>query len=140
MIGYLLDTNVPSELMRKTASERVVNWLQRHEQDAFLSTVTLGEIRNGIALTNDDRKRDILDLWLRGRIYPTFANRILPVTAPIAERWGELQAQRQRAGVILGVPDGLIAATAIEHGLTLVTRNVRDFQNLGLPAIVNPWE
>lgn len=140
MIGYLLDTNVPSELMRKTASERVVNWLQRHEQDAFLSTVTLGEIRNGIALTNDDRKRDILDLWLRGRIYPTFANRILPVTAPIAERWGELQAQRQRAGVILSVPDGLIAATAIEHGLTLVTRNVRDFQNLGLPAIVNPWE
>lgn len=140
MIGYLLDTNVPSELMRKTASERVVNWLQRHEQDAFLSTVTLGEIRNGIALTNDDRKRDILDLWLRGRIYPTFANRILPVTAPIAERWGEVQAQRQRAGVILGVPDGLIAATAIEHGLTLVTRNVRDFQNLGLPAIVNPWE
>lgn len=140
MIGYLLDTNVPSQLMRKTASERVVNWLQRHEQDAFLSTVTLGEIRNGIALTNDDRKRDILDLWLRGRIYPTFANRILPVTAPIAERWGEVQAQRQRAGVILGVPDGLIAATAIEHGLTLVTRNVRDFQNLGLPAIVNPWE
>ncbi|MBS1831915.1 MAG: type II toxin-antitoxin system VapC family toxin [Acidobacteria bacterium] len=139
-MGYLLDTNVPSELMRKTASERVVNWLQRHEQDAFLSTVTLGEIRNGIALTNDDRKRDILDLWLRGRIYPTFANRILPVTAPIAERWGEVQAQRQRAGVILGVPDGLIAATAIEHGLTLVTRNVRDFQNLGLPAIVNPWE
>jgi len=139
VIRFLLDTNVPSEVTRKTANERVLRWLQEFEKDSFLSAITLGEIRTGVALTTDERKRGALDQWLREGIYGHFADRILPVTASIADRWGSIQAQRRKSGVSITAPDGLIAATALEHGLTLVTRNVRDFAGLGL-ELINPWE
>ncbi|BDC49704.1 ribonuclease VapC [Bryobacterales bacterium F-183] len=139
MIGFLLDTNVPSEVTRKGASELVLTWLRDFEKQSFLSTITLGEIRQGIVLAKDENKKAVLNRWLTEVIYETFTDRILPVSAPIAERWGLIHAHRIRSGKPMTVPDGLIAATALEHGLTLVTRNVRDFQDLGL-SLVNPWE
>jgi predicted nucleic acid-binding protein len=85
------------------------------------------------------QQRNDLQRWLDRDVRLWFAGRILPVTESIAERWGRLAARGKRSGVTLAVVDGVLAATALEHGLTLVTRNVRDFVGLGL-ALLNPWD
>ena len=86
----------------------------------------------------EEHRRDHLRQWLENTLRPWFAGRILPVSEAICERWGMLDGQCQLRGMTLSAPDGLIAATALEHDLTLVTRNVKDFTGLGV-AIVNPW-
>jgi predicted nucleic acid-binding protein len=100
--------------------------------------MTIGEIRKGIDLLPVSPKRSDLQDWLDIEVRAWFADRILPVTENIAERWGRMAAEAKKKGVTLAVVDGIIAATALEHGLTLVTRNTKHFDALGV-ALVNPW-
>ena len=139
MSGFLLDTNIPSEFRNPRPEPRVVQWVDSVAEDSvFISVVTLGEIRKGCELLDFGKRRKELEQWLEVEVREWFAGRILPVTDAIAERWGRLEAQRQRLGLPLNTADGQIAATALEHGLTLVTRNVNDFRDLGV-VVFNPW-
>jgi predicted nucleic acid-binding protein len=140
MSGFLLDTNVPSEAARPQPEPRVRAWIaSQHIDTLFLSAVSFGEFAKGIELRAPGKRRTELENWLADDIGPLFSGRILPLTRSIAERWGILEATRQQMGRPLSVPDGQIAATAFEHGLTLVTRNEVDFHGLGL-TILNPWK
>lgn len=135
-MSYLIDTNVLSELRRKTPNPGVVEWFaQRPASTLYLSVLTLGELRKGIEGMADANRRTALLDWLEVELPIFFTGRILPVDAQVADRWGRLMA-----AAIRQVPaiDSLLAATAAHHGLSLVTRNVRDFGNLGL-EIINPW-
>ena len=140
MSGFLLDTNVPSELVRPKPEPRVESWVAAQNLDAlFISAVSFGEFRKGIVLRLPGKRKTELEVWLETDLSILFSGRILTVTRTIAERWGVLEAQRQLAGRPLNVPDGMIAATALEHWLTIVTRNVKDFADLGV-VLLNPWE
>jgi toxin FitB len=138
--GYLVDTNIPSELTRETPDARVAAFLKSAgKESVFLSVMTIGEICKGIDLLPVSQKRSGLQIWLDVEVRSWFAGRILPVTESIAERWGHLAATAKQRGIAVAVVDGVIAATALEHGLTLVTRNVRDFASLGV-VLLNPWD
>lgn len=140
MKGFLLDTNVPSELVRPAPDHRVQAWIAAQPLDSlFISAVSFGEFRKGTSLCQPGKRRTQLEAWIETDLSALFPGRVLPMTRSIAERWGELEAQRQILGRPLDVPDGQIAATALEHDLILVTRNVRDFADLGL-TLLNPWE
>jgi toxin FitB len=102
------------------------------------SRVTLGEIRQGIAILPQSRKRTSLETWPDVEFKNRFAGRILPVDSTVADRWGRLNARAARRET-LTIVDSLLAATALEHGLTIVTRNIRDFETLEVD-VVNPWE
>ncbi|MBI5165337.1 MAG: type II toxin-antitoxin system VapC family toxin [Magnetospirillum sp.] len=135
-MSFLLDTNVVSETRRKVPDANVLAWFGRaNPADLFISVLTLGEIAKGIAAVgrrDANAGRGLTD-WLDGlRLH--FADRLLPIDATTAEQWGRLSAVRP-----LPVIDSLLAATASVHGLTLVTRNRRDFEGTGI-AVVNPWE
>ena len=135
-MNYLVDTNVLSELRRPQPEPGVAAWFGRHERRAlYLSVLTLGEIRKGVAKLPAGPRRDALDGWLMDDLAVYFSGRILPLDAPIADEWGRLCARVARP---LPAIDGLLAATALKHGLGLVTRNTRDFEDLGL-NLVNPW-
>lgn len=138
-MSFLLDTCVLSELTRPTPHSRVSAWLG--EQDAaalHLSVLTVGEIEKGVALLPRGMKKRSLTTWL-ATLRSTYADRLLPVDSAIAAIWGRTAAAVQRRGRRLSVVDGLIAATALHHGLTVVTRNVADFQATGA-TLLNPWE
>lgn len=140
MSGFLLDTNCVSELVRAKPEPSVLEWMEAADETLlYLSVLTLGEIRKGIALLPQSRRRTHLETWLELELQPRFAGRILSVDASIADRWGLLAAEAKREGRSLSAIDGLLAATAIHHNLTIVTRNVVDFANAQLP-IMNPWE
>ena len=140
MKGYLVDTNIPSELTQDHPDIRVVTFLRTNQKDSiFLGVLTIGEICKGIALLAPSHRRNALQDWLDLDVRAWYAGRILPVTEAIAERWGNLAAVASQQGITVNIADGLIAATAMEHGLTVVTRNVKDFKGLGLD-IFNPWE
>ena len=140
MTGYLLDTNIPSELTRERPDPRVVMWLKAQPAATlFLSAVTIGEIRRGLVVLPSSRRRADLETWFHNELRSWFQDRILPVTHSVADRWGTLDGQRQMKGSPLNTADGMIAATAAEHSLTLVTRNTKDFSDLGLD-VFNPWE
>jgi toxin FitB len=135
---YLLDTCLISEMWRPSPNRGVVEWLSGSlEEDLFLSVLSLGEIKKGVGRLADGKKKDRLlrdYALLRGR----FAHRVLPIDDSVAERWGDLAATAARAGRELHVVDGLIAATALLHGFSLVSRNVGDFAATPVP-VVNPW-
>ena len=102
--------------------------------------MTLAELRRGIELLSSGKRREQLEHWLENELLESFElENILSVTKSIGDRWAILSARAQERGFQLAVIDGLIAATALEHGLTLVTRNVKDFAELGID-IFNPWE
>jgi predicted nucleic acid-binding protein len=135
-LSYLIDTNVLSELRRRTPDARVVAWMQlRPRQSLYLSVLSLGEIRKGIETVADGAFRQTLTDWLEVDVPNYFVGRLLTVDALVADRWGRVQAA---AGRSLPVIDGLLAATALHHDLTLVTRNIKDFEGLGV-ELVNPW-
>ena len=116
MNGFLLDTNVPSELIRVRPEPRVAAWLEAaDDQQLFVSVVTIGELRKGFTLLPQSKPRAFLEDWLRDELLPWFAGRILPVTQTIADRWGILDGESQLRGTPLNTADGMIAATAIEH-------------------------
>jgi predicted nucleic acid-binding protein len=134
--GYLLDTNVVSELRKKRrADQKVLAWFDSvAEEDLFLSVLVLGEIRKGIELIRlrDPAQGKNLEAWL-SNLETTYAERLLPITAAIADRWGRLSAIRPISTV-----DGLMAATALESSLTLVTRNTEDVRHTGV-GVINPF-
>lgn len=136
-MSYLVDTNVLSELRRRTPDGRVVGWMQaRPRQSLYLSVLTLGEIRRGIERLDDGARRQKLLDWLEVELPNYFLGRLLGIGAHTADRWGRLMAA---AGRPLPAIDGLLAATAMQHDLTLVTRNTKDFADLDV-QLVNPWE
>ena len=140
MSGFLLDTNIPSELIRSRPDPRVGEWVYAQDETSiYLSVVTIGELRRGFVSLAASKRRSELELWFEGDLLPRFQYRILPVTHSIADRWGVLDAECMLRGTPLNTADGLIAATALQHGLTLVTRNVRDFTGLGV-ELFNPWD
>ena len=138
--GFLLDTNVPSETLRPTPDPRVTAWVEAQSDIQYVSVVSIGELRRGATLLVPGSARRLqLEHYIEIDIPLLFGKRVLPITQAIAERWGVIDARRQAAGRPLGIADGMIAATAIEHDLTVVTRNVKDFAGLGV-TIFNPWE
>jgi predicted nucleic acid-binding protein len=140
MSGFLVDTNFPSELVRSRPDPKVEKWLDAQDLSTlFISVVSFGELRRGMVLMSPRRRRTELESWIEDDLSILFSGRILSVTRSIAERWGELDAKRQVAGRPLNVADGMIAATALEHDLTVVTRNVKDFDLLGV-TIFDPWQ
>ena len=140
MSGFLLDTNIPSELIRTRPDPHVRNWVYaKEERSLYLSVVTIGELRRGFVILPAGRRRTELERWLENDLLPRFHGRILPVTHSIADRWGVLDGQGQLQGTPLNTADGMIAATALEHDLTIVTRNVKDFAGLGV-VLLNPWD
>jgi len=137
--GFLVDTNVPSELIRARPDPNVKNWIYtQDEQSLYLSAVSIGELRRGIVILPPSKRRTDLEQWLENELIPRFKNRVLPVTQNIANLWGTLDGQRKLKGMPLAMADGMIAATAIEHNLILVTRNVNDFAHLRV-VLLNPW-
>jgi toxin FitB len=140
MSGFLVDTNVISEIVRPSPDGHVAAWSQiQPKQSLFLSVVSMGEMHKGLTIMPQGARRTQLMQSIDTLVPAWFQGRILPLTHAIAVRWGVLEGQRQLAGRPLNMPDGQIAATALEHGLTMVTRNVKDFEGLGL-TILNPWE
>jgi predicted nucleic acid-binding protein len=138
MSGYLVDTNVISEILRTAPDLNVRTWSQLADrQTLFLSVVSLGELRKGITMLPASARRSELEKTIETQLPLWFQGRILAVTQSIAERWGELDGSRQLAGRPLGTPDAMIAATALEHDLTIATRNTKDFDALGV-ALINP--
>jgi predicted nucleic acid-binding protein len=139
MTGFLLDTNIPSEMTRPRPQPSMSEWLDAADDNQlYLSVVSLGEILKGVTVLPDSQRRSQLQQWLDETLRPWFQGRILPVNESIAERWGVLAGQCQLRGRQLKVVDGFIAATALEHNLTIVTRNVKDFTGLGA-TLGNPW-
>lgn len=135
----LLDTCVVSEAAKREGDSRVKALLEtlQHEH-TFISAVTFGEISYGIGLLSPGRKRSDLEAFL-ARLEQGYQSQILPVEVEVARAWGATTATLQRKGVTLPIADGLIAATAICHGLHVMTRNVKDFEMTGV-RIINPWE
>jgi predicted nucleic acid-binding protein len=135
-LSYLLDTNVISEVRRKTPDPSVIEWFsKRPASTLYLSVLTLGELRKGIESVKDLDRRLALTDWLETDLSAFFKGRILPIDVKVSDRWGKLLAT---AGRPLPAIDSLLGATAAHYGLNIVTRNSRDFDNLGL-SIINPW-
>jgi predicted nucleic acid-binding protein len=140
MKGYLLDTNCVSEAVRLRPEPRVISWLETAEESLlFLSVLTVGEIRKGVASLAPSKRRTLLETWLEIELPSRFSSRILSIDAAIADRWGSLTAIAKSEGLALSIIDGLLAATAIHHNLTVVSRNDSDFVGLQVP-IFNPWK
>ena len=134
----LFETNVVSELRRPTPDARVVRYVQSiPPEDGYLSVITVGELEYGIKRLEPGEKRTSLEAWL-GELVQGYASRVLGIDAETARIWGEIAAIRAAAGRPLQPQDGLIAATALRHGLHLVTRNSGDFEQTGV-LTVNPW-
>src|SRR5271155_4145048 len=140
MSGFLLDTNCISELVRPKPEPRVMEWMEAADEVMlYLSVLTVGEIRKGLAGLTQGKRRTHLETWLEVELQARFGGRIMPIDAAIADRWGLIAAEAKRKGKALSVIDGLLAATALHHNLTVVSRNVGDFARARVP-VLNPWE
>jgi predicted nucleic acid-binding protein len=140
--GFLIDTNVLSEFSRRVPPDwRVKSWLGAASAGSlYVSVLTLAEIRRGIELLPQGKRRDELEHWFETDLLEPFDDaNILPVTRAVGDRWAALSARAQQKGIQPAVIDGLLAATALEHDLTLVTRNLKDFEHLEV-VLFNPWE
>jgi toxin FitB len=140
MSGYLLDTNCISEVVRVNPEPRVLSWLEAAEETLlYLSVLTLGEIRKGVAALTQGKRRTVLETWLEIELQARFSGRILSIDTAVADRWGVLAAGVKAKGAILSTIDGLLAATALHYNLTIVSRNVGDFAHTQVP-VLNPWK
>lgn len=138
-MSFLLDTNVISEGAKPRPDEGVMNWLASiDEEQLYLSIVSLAELRHGIERLHTGRRRSALDRWLTEELPARFEGRLMPVDAATADAWGRIVAAVQAAGRPIGAMDAFIAATARQHELTLVTRNIADFEATGI-RLFNPW-
>ena len=132
---YLVDANVLSEVTRSSPSEAVIEWLREHEDELVIDVVVRGELEFGILQLPAGKRRERLEKWFASSI----ANMsCLPMTVDTSETWARLLAKLRKAGASMPIKDSLIAATALTHELTVVTRNVHDFKNAGV-KVVNPF-
>jgi predicted nucleic acid-binding protein len=135
-VSYLLDTNTVSELMKPAPETFVLSWLEQHENECFLSAITVGEIEKGIALLPAGRRKnqlqEVFQIFTR-----TTEARILSFDVDVARRWAILTSTSQRKGRTLSVLDSMIEATALHWDLAVVTRNVSDFVEA---STLNPWK
>src|SRR6185503_12597560 len=139
--GFLLDTNVVSELTKPRPSRKVIAWAEGTSESLMhLSVITIGEIRKGIDLMrDDDPRRAALQSWLDRDVRLRFAGRLLVFDDGVAERWGQLEAIARKRRLTLPTIDSQLAATALHHGLTFVTRNTADVAPTGVP-VFDPWK
>lgn len=135
-MSWLVDTNVISELSRKVPSPKVAEWLFERQDDLFISVLCIGELEKGLAMVAEATRRVRLERWVRNDVLVWFGDRVLPIDARVAVRWGRLLGEAKDP---LPAVDSLIAATALTHRLTVATRDVEGFTRTGV-ALVNPWE
>jgi hypothetical protein len=137
--GWLLDTNILSELRRPKPERKVLAFIAARPLELlYVSSVTLAEIRFGIELIDNANRRAELNDWLTHKVRPMFEQRILEITEDIMFKWRLLVEEGRKAGHTFSQPDLIIAATALHHGLTVVSRDVSDYQNTRVP-LLNPW-
>ena len=139
-MSFLLDTNVVSEWVRPQPDRNVISWLADVDEDrVFISVISFAEIRRGVEMLPAGRRRERLATWLADELSVRFEERILGIDSRVAETWGVIMARGQKLGLTLGSMDAFVAATAETHGLTIATRDVKDFHRLGIP-LLNPWQ
>ena len=139
MTGWLLDTNILSELRRSKPERKVLAFVTAQPLELLhVSAVTFAEIRFGIERVTDAGRRAELNDWLAHRVRPMFEQRVLAITEDIMFKWRLLVDDDRKAGHTFSQPDLIIAATALHHGLTVVSRDVRDYQKARAP-VLNPW-
>lgn len=139
MTGWILDTNIVSELRRPKPEPKVVSFVRAQPLDTlFISVVTLAEIRFGIELLPDVTRRTQLGDWLAHKVRPMFEQRILPISEEIVVKWRLLVEEGRKTGHTFSQPDLFIAATALHHGLTIVSRDTPEYVKAGV-AVHNPW-
>ena len=139
-MSYLLDTCLISELVKPSPNQGVLDWLNGQlEERIFLSVVTIGEIQAGISKLAESRRKIDLMTWLENQMLPRFERRVLPVSPDIAMLWGKKHGEAAARGTTLPLADSFIAATAMTHGMTVVTRNTADLERCGALTL-NPWD
>jgi predicted nucleic acid-binding protein len=139
-VSFLLDTNVVSEWAKPRPEPGVVAWLAAmDEEEVFMSVVSFAELNRGVGLMPVGQRRNRLLDWIAYDLTARFDGRVLDVDRRTADAWGQLMARSHHAGRALTAMDAFFAATAVAHDLTLVTRNTRDFTDLGFP-LHNPWD
>ena len=139
MNGWLLDTNVLSELRRPKPEARVVRFVSGKPLDLlYVSVVTFAEIRFGIELMKDAGRRMELNEWLSNKLRPMFEDRVLEITEDIMLKWRLLVESGRKSGHTFSQPDLIIAATALHHGLTIVSRDTSDYEQANVP-VLDPW-
>jgi predicted nucleic acid-binding protein len=139
LTGWLLDTNILSELRRPRPEPRVIAFVGQQPLDRlYVSAVTFAEIRFGIELLDDAGRRAALQDWLTHKIRPMFDRRILPIDEDVMFKWRLLVEAGRKAGHTFSQPDLIIAATALQYGLTVVTRDRSDHDRAGAP-VFDPW-
>ena len=140
MSGFLVDTNIISETIKEHPEQKVLDWFDSVDESLlFVSVLTLGEIRRGIAGLPKSSRRIQLEACLDGDVVVRFDQRILPITHDIADRWGRLNAKARAAGTPMPAIDALLAATALHHNLLFATRDVKNVAPTNVPTF-NPWD
>jgi predicted nucleic acid-binding protein len=138
-MSFLLDTCVVSESTKLIPSDKVLRWLEvQNEQELFISAITLAELWKGVAILGKSKRRQKLEEFFEETV-STFVGRVIAVDQQVAIAWGNILNEMEKKGKPIPIIDGFLVATAIAHELTLVTRNVSDFERTGVP-MVNPWE
>ncbi len=135
-MSWLVDTNVISELSRRAPDPKVSAWLLANQDELHVSVLTLGELEKGLSRVSDKARRLRLERWVRSDVPAWFGRRVLDIDAKVAVRWGRLVGSLVDP---LPAVDSLIAATALEHRLTVLSRNASDFTRAGV-AVLNPWD
>lgn len=139
-MNYILDTCVISELIKNASEQKVVNWIDRVDEDKlYLSVITIGELEKGISKLKSSKRKVVITEWLHEDLLIRFSNRILILDIDILLQWGKMMASLESQGIKMPTIDSLIAATAKKNNYCLVTRNESDFQNCNI-QILNPWK
>jgi predicted nucleic acid-binding protein len=137
-VKYLLDTNVLSEIRNPKGNPKVLAYINAIPQEnLFISAITIGEIAKGVEKLPEGKKKTALSVWLNDQIPTAFENRIISLDFDCMMEWGRFRAKAERTFPII---DSLIAASALSRRMTLLTRNIRDFEKIGGLFLLNPWE
>jgi len=136
-VSYLVDTNILSESVKPRPASRVVDWLRQHEPELYVSTITVGELRRGIERLSEGKRKAQLNIWLQS-LCECMKGRVLSFNTSTAHVWGQLKAAWDKEGISIPSLDSQLIATAHRHDLTIVTRNISDFQRSGV-RLLNPF-